>query len=166
MQGGRETELSIARDLNRLLRRRGLTVAVAEGTTGGRIGERLVRYAGATAFFKGSVVTYDYPSRTAILGIPAATLVELGSVSEAVVRAMAASVRERFGADIGLASSGVAGPTGVGIGLAWMAVATGEGTAARRHQLEPGPRVRLQGLFTLLGLRLLRDAALAHPRLP
>ena len=157
MPGEPHTELSIARDLNRLLREGGLTVAVAEGTTGGRIGERLVRYPGATAYYKGSVVTYDYPSRTSILGIPEALLVGHGSVSEAVVRAMAEAVRERFAADIGLASSGVAGPSGVSVGLVWLAVATAEGTVAEEHRLGPDSRVRLQARFTLLALRLLRE---------
>ena len=64
------SELPLARELNGLLRAKGLTIAVAEGGSGGRLGERLVRYPGATAYFKGAVVTYDYPSRTELLEIP------------------------------------------------------------------------------------------------
>ena len=158
-----ETELSVARELNRLLRERGLTVAVAEGSTGGRIGERLARYAGATAYFKGAVVTYDYPSRTTIPGIPPATLAAHGSVSEQAARAMAASVRERFGADLGLAGTGVAGPAGTDVGLVWTAVATPDATIARESRLPRAPRQRLQGRFTLIALRLLREAVRAYP---
>ena len=144
-----ESELSVARELNRLLRERGLTVAVAEGSTGGRIGERLARYAGATAYFKGAVVSYDYPSRTAILGIPQATLAAHGSVSEQAARAMAASVRERFGADFGLASTGVAGPAGTNVGLVWTAVATSVATVARESRLPP----RLRGVRAWIARR-------------
>ena len=160
-----DTELSIARELNRLLRLRGLTVAVAEGSTGGRIGERLVRYAGATAYFKGAVVTYDYPSRTRLLGIPETTLLAHGAVSEHVVRAMAEAVRERFDADIGLAGTGVAGPSGQGVGTVWTAVATGEATLARGQQLPRASRQQLHAGFTLLALRLLREAVLSYPTL-
>ena len=158
-----ETEFSVARELNRILRERGLTVAVAEGSTGGRIGERLARYAGATAYFKGAVVTYDYPSRTAILGIPEATLAAHGSVSEQAACAMAASVRERFGADFGLASTGVAGPSGTNVGLVWTAVATPVATLARGSRLPRAPRQRLQGRFAMIALQLLREAVRAYP---
>lgn len=152
-----ETELSLARQLNKLLRAKGLTVAVAEGSSGGRIGERLVRYPGATAYFKGAVVTYDYASRTALLGIPPATLKVNGSVSEPAVRAMATSVRERFGTAIGLASSGVAGPSGRNVGQVWLAVATEDGCESRENRFGPGSRLTMQRLFTEAALRMLRD---------
>ena len=161
-----ESELSVARELNRLLRERRLTVAVAEGSTGGRIGERLVRYAGATAYFKGAVVTYDYNSRTALLGIPQTSLVEHGTVSEYVARAMAEAVRGRFGADLGLAGTGVAGPSGRDVGLVWTAVATLHGTIAREARLLAAPRQRLHAGFTLIALQLLREAVLSHPSVP
>ena len=156
---GTETESALARRASRLLRERGLTLAVAEGTTGGRIGERLVRYAGASAFFKGAVVTYDYPSRTRLLGIPEALLQEHGSVSEEAVKAMAEGVRSAFGVDVGLASSGIAGPAGgrggKPVGLVWLAVATPSGTTARPHQLRPASRLALQERFTALALHML-----------
>ncbi|MEX2598873.1 MAG: CinA family protein [Dehalococcoidia bacterium] len=157
-----KTELALARSAGRLLRERGLTLAVAEGTTGGRIGERLVRYPGASAFFKGGAVTYDYASRTALLGIPQSLLETHGAVSEEAVHAMAASVRERLGADIGLASSGIAGPaggrSGRPVGLLWLALATGDGTFTLRHELPWASRQRLQERFTALALRMLVEA--------
>jgi nicotinamide-nucleotide amidase len=156
MAGG--SELTLARELSRLLRSRGITIAVAEGSSGGRIGERLVRYPGATAYFKGSVVTYDYPSRTALLDIPQSLLREHGSVSEASVRAMAEGVRAKFGADVGLASSGTTGPAGKNVGLVWLAVASEGCTVAREHRLEPASRLTLQREFTVLALRLLRES--------
>jgi nicotinamide-nucleotide amidase len=150
------SELAIARDLNRALRKAGLTIAVAEGSSGGRIGERLVRYAGATAFFKGSVVTYDYASRTALLGIPQAELRTHGSVSEWSVRAMAEGVRERFGTDLGLASSGVTGPRGTDVGHLWLAIAREGQTLVEEQHVPPGSRLAMQAGFTELALRFLQ----------
>ena len=156
-----QTELGLARELNRMLRERRLSIAVAEGTTGGRIGERLVRYPGATAYFKGSVVTYDYPSRTSLLGISQELLHKHGSVSEEVVRAMAEQVRRKFGADIGLASSGAAGPSGSNVGRVWIAAATENETVTREHRVAQGTRLELQASFTLHALELLRDTIVA-----
>ncbi len=156
-----DTELSLARNVSRLLRERGLTVAVAEGTTGGRIGERLVRRAGTSVFFKGSIVTYDYRSRTTVLGIPRELLATHGAVSEQVARAMAQAVRAKFGADLGLAGTGVAGPDGQRVGMVWVAVATEESTRSTRHDLPSGSRVQLHRCFTYLALRLLAEVASA-----
>lgn len=153
------SEAALARAVHRTLGARGLTLAVAEGTTGGRIGERLVRYAGASVFFKGAVVTYSYQSRTALLGIPRAFVARHGGVSEEVVRAMAEAVRRRLGADVGLASSGIAGPTGgtagKPVGLVWLAVATAERTVARRHVIPHATRLQVQSRATAAALRLL-----------
>jgi PncC family amidohydrolase len=152
------SELALARELNTLLRAKGVTIAVAEGSSGGRLGERLARYPGATAYFKGAVVTYDYASRTALLGIPQALLEEHGPVSESSVRAMAESVRDKFDADWGLASSGVTGPRGRDVGHVWLALASEGGAIVAEHRLEPASRIALQRRFTELALRMLRAA--------
>lgn len=153
-----ETELALARHLNETLRAKNLTIAVAEGSSGGRIGERLVRYAGATAYFKGAVVTYDYPSRTSLLDIPQDQLKQHGSVSEWSVRIMAERVREKFGATLGLASSGVTGPRGSDIGHLWLAVAREGETIVEEHHVSPGSRLAMQATFTELALQLLNRA--------
>jgi PncC family amidohydrolase len=150
------TELALARELNRILRSQKLTVAVAEGSSGGRIGERLVRYAGATAYFKGAVVTYDYASRSSILDISQDLLVQHGSVSEWNVRVMAERVRAKFGAELGVASSGVAGPQSDDVGHLWLAVAREGDTIAEEHHLESSSRLAMQASFTELALRLLK----------
>jgi PncC family amidohydrolase len=141
--------------LNKTLRTQGITIAVAEGSSGGRIGERLVRYAGATAYFKGAVVTYDYASRTSLLDIPQDLLQKYGSVSEWSVRMMAERVRERFGANLGLASTGVTGPRGKDVGHLWLAIAREEGTTVEEHHVPTGSRLTLQATFTELALRFL-----------
>ncbi|MEK9659647.1 MAG: CinA family protein [Chloroflexota bacterium] len=154
-----KSEQALTKEAARVLRERCLTVAVAEGTTGGRIGERLTRYPGATAFFKGAVATYDYSSRTSLLGITQALLIEHGSVSEPVVRAMAEAVRERFGSTIGLASSGVAGPRGKDVGRCWLAIAGPNWSMTRLVREPVGTRLALQAAFTRHSLALLVEAA-------
>lgn len=151
------SELALARELNRILRQSGLTVAVAEGATGGRIGERLARYSGATSYFKGGVVTYDYPSRTRVLGISWQFLEERGAVSEDAVTAMAQSVRTLYASDIGLASSGVAGPGGMAPGLLYLSLSHMNQTVTRQYHLSHRSRHSMQSEFTRLALLMLRD---------
>lgn len=151
------TELALARELNRVFRSQKLTVAVAEGSSGGRIGERLVRYAGATAYFKGAVVTYDYASRTTMLDMPQDLLVQHGSVSEWGVRMMAERVRAKFGAALGVASSGVTGPRGGDVGHLWLTPVARDGeTVVKVHHLAPSSRLAMQASFTELALRLVK----------
>ena len=157
MPVSRDSELGLARQLNRLLRERRLTIAVAEGGTGGRIGERLVRHPGATAYFRGGIVTYDYRSRTSLLDIPQELLQRHGAVSEEAAAAMARSVRALYDADVGLAGSGTAGPTGRTVGLLCLAISADAGTRTQRHLLPRGSRGALHAEFTRLALLMLRD---------
>ncbi len=94
------------------LRERGLTLAAAESCTGGKIAAQLVDVAGASDVFCGGVVAYSNASKTALLGVPAELIADHGAVSEPVARAMAVAARERFGADLAVATTGIAGPAG------------------------------------------------------
>ncbi|MEY3015211.1 MAG: hypothetical protein RIT45_3946 [Pseudomonadota bacterium] len=91
---------------------RGQTIAVAESCTGGRILDRLTDVPGASASVVGGVVAYANAVKIDALGVDGAVLDEHGAVSEPVVAAMAAGVRARLGADLGVATSGIAGPAG------------------------------------------------------
>ena len=93
------------------LRRRGLTVAVAESSAGGLIGHLLTEVPGSSAVFPGGVVAYHNRLKQA-LGVPQATLTTHGAVSAETAEAMAQAVRTWAGADLGLAETGIAGPTG------------------------------------------------------
>lgn len=95
-----------------LLRERGLTVAAAESCTGGLLTSRLTDVPGSSAYVVGSVVAYSNEAKTALLGVPAALLAEYGAVSEPVALAMAAGVKARTGAAIGIGVTGIAGPDG------------------------------------------------------
>ena len=117
-----------------LLTARGETLAVAESCTGGSIAARFTAMAGASAYFLLGAVTYSNESKIRTLGVPAELIERHGAVSEQVARAMAEGVRRIAGADYGVATTGIAGPTGgtaeKPVGTVWMAVASAEGTVA------------------------------------
>lgn len=117
---------------------RGETVAVAESCTGGLLLDRLTDVPGSSAYVKGGVVAYCNSVKHALLGVPHELLEAHGAVSEPVARAMAEGVRHRLGATYGVATTGVAGPGGgtsdKPVGTVWIALATPDGTLARRFQ--------------------------------
>jgi nicotinamide-nucleotide amidase len=119
-----------------MLRDRSLTVAVAESCTGGYVANRITSVSGSSAYFEGGVVAYSYASKTNLLDVSVDDLREVGAVSEAVARQMAEGVRRRFQADLGLATTGIAGPTGgtpdKPVGTVWIGCARrGEGVEAK-----------------------------------
>lgn len=140
----------------------GKTVATAESCTGGLVAQRLTARSGASDLFPGGVVAYADEAKSELLAVPAEILEGHGAVSEAVARAMAEGVAERFGTDAGLGVTGVAGPTGgteaKPVGTVWYAVALDGRTVARRERF-PGDREEVrdrsaQAVLTLL-LRML-----------
>lgn len=147
------------------LRRRQLTIATAESCTGGRIASVLTAYPGSSAYFKGGVVAYDNNVKVGLLEVPEALIDHQGAVSEAVVKAMAEGVRRRLGTDIGVATSGVAGPDGgttdKPVGLMWVAVATSNGVIAEMHNFgSDRERNMLRGVRA--ALNLVRHEILGH----
>lgn len=90
----------------------GQRLATAESCTGGWIAKTCTDLPGSSRWFQGGAVAYADDAKVAILGVPAAFLVEHGAVSEPVVRAMAQGALERFGSHLSVAVSGVAGPDG------------------------------------------------------
>ena len=121
MNGSRELAAQVA---ERLLDK-GLWLATAESCTGGWIAKVLTDIAGSSAWFERGLVTYSNRAKQELLGVPAALIDREGAVSEAVVAAMATGLRERSGADLTLAVSGIAGPTGgtddKPVGTVWFA---------------------------------------------
>ena len=109
-----------------LLRVRGETVAAAESCTGGNIAHRFTALPGASDYFRGGVVAYSNDVKTALLGVNADDLNRCGAVSRPVAEQMAAGVRKATGATYGIATTGIAGPTGgtpdKPVGTVWMAV--------------------------------------------
>ena len=118
----------LVRDCAELLLARRLTVAVAESCTGGLLGAALTAVPGSSAYMLGGVIAYSDEVKRALLDVDAGLLETDGAVSEGVAAAMAAGVRHRLGADIGLAVTGVAGPdggtAGKPVGLVFVAAAS------------------------------------------
>jgi competence/damage-inducible protein CinA-like protein len=142
-----------------LLRERGLTLATAESCTGGLVGGRLTGVAGSSDVFVGGVVAYSDEVKAAALGVPAALLAEHGAVSPEVAAAMAAGARERLGADVAVAVTGIAGPGGGSpekpVGLVYLHAAGPEGERAQRLDL-PGDRETIRGRAVVAALHLVR----------
>ena len=102
----------LAQQLGRQLKRRDLMLVTAESCTGGWIGEAVTMVPGSSAWYERGFVTYTYISKREMLGVRPATLQRHGAVSEETVREMAAGALERSHAQIAVAVSGVAGPSG------------------------------------------------------
>jgi len=147
-----------AADVIRSFAARGLTVAVAESLTGGLVVADLVSVPGASAVVRGGVVAYATELKHALLGVDAALLAAGGPVQGAVAEQMASGVRARLGADLGLATTGVAGPDpqdGHPPGEVWIAVASAVDVRSVRLELG-GDRdaVRRETVVAVLGLAL------------
>jgi nicotinamide-nucleotide amidase len=141
-------DLSMEAEVGRLLLVRGWTVAVAESLTGGLVASRIVSVPGSSDWFRGGVVAYDSQVKFDVLAVPEGPV-----VSEAAVRAMATGVRRLLGADVGLATTGVAGPAeqeGHPPGTVWLAVAIGDQVDAVQLRL-PGDRERVRQ-FSVISL--------------
>ena len=125
--------------VGRFLHLRRQTIAVAESCTGGLIAHRLTNVAGSSAYVVGGVVAYSNDVKVRLLGVDPGTLASEGAVSEAVALQMARGVRARFGADLGLATTGIMGPTGgtdtKPVGTVWVGYATAGGERAVLLQL-------------------------------
>ncbi len=120
-------QLEITTQIVKVMKRRGLTLSTAESITGGGVASAITDVAGSSAVFLGSIVTYSDVSKTKFLGIPKRTLTKSTAVSEVVAREMAESVREQFGSDFAISTTGVAGPGkayGQRAGTVWVAIAS------------------------------------------
>jgi nicotinamide-nucleotide amidase len=127
-----------AERLIRSLTERGLTVAVAESLTGGLVVADLVSVPGASAVVRGGIVAYATELKHDLLGVDAALLAAGGPIQAAVAEQMASGVRARLTADVGLATTGVAGPDpqdGHAPGEVWIAIATAVDVRSVRLEL-------------------------------
>lgn len=141
---------------------RNLTIATAESLTGGLLCATLVEVPGSSAVVRGGIISYATDLKASLLGVPAELLAARGAVDPDVAVAMADGVRARTGADIGVATTGVAGPDpqdGVPPGVVYLAI-TGAVTALQRHEFA-GSRNAIREASVVAMLRLL-DAGLAQ----
>lgn len=160
-------EVTLEEVVARLLTARGLTVAVAESCTGGLVSNRLTNVAGSSAYFLEGVVAYSNESKISRLGVDASLIETHGAVSAPVAEAMAAGIRDRARAAIGLSVTGIAGPSGgtaeKPVGLVFLGLANVLGAQHRKLTLGPEagrPGIRqlaAQAALNLLRLHLLRE---------
>ena len=143
-----------------LLRDRGLTLGCAESCTGGLIAKRFTDLPGASAVFRGGVVSYASAVKAEVLGVAPALLEEYGAVSEPVARAMAQGARQVLGCDLAVATTGVAGPDpddrGNPVGLVFVALAGPEGTYVKRLESPTGGRPRIRNVAASHAFNLVR----------
>lgn len=159
---------SIERRVGDALRERGDTLAIAESCTGGLVGSRLTDVPGSSAYFDRSLVTYSYEAKQQLLAVTRETLDEHGAVSEPVALEMARGVRDTAQTEWGVATTGVAGPTGgteaTPVGTVYIAVAhaapweTGQSDSqVSRHEFD-GSRTEIKSRIAEQALTELLDA--------
>ncbi|MGO9463994.1 MAG: competence/damage-inducible protein A [Isosphaeraceae bacterium] len=126
----------VAEGLVAQLARTGSTLATAESCTGGLIAHLITAIAGVSAYYQGGVVSYANTAKSELLGVSPHLIESHGAVSAEVAAAMAEGVRNRLSADIGISTTGVAGPGGgtpeKPVGLVYVGLATARGTKTRR----------------------------------
>jgi competence/damage-inducible protein CinA-like protein len=145
---------------------RGLTVATAESCTGGLLAGRLTARAGSSAWVLGGVTAYANSAKEQLLDVPAEMLAEHGAVSPQVAAALADGARARFGADVGVGITGVAGPGGgtadKPVGTVHLCVAGPDGREAR-SLVFPGDRAAVRERSVTRAMHLLRALLLGGP---
>jgi PncC family amidohydrolase len=123
--------------LGKLLRAKGLTIAVAESCTGGLISSRITDVAGSSDYFQAGLVTYSNGAKEVLLQVPGELIAAKGAVSREVAEKMAEGVRTAMGVDLGLSVTGIAGPGGAtaekAVGTVYIGLAAKDGAFVRRH---------------------------------
>ena len=150
----------IERTVFDLLINRCKTFASAESCTGGNIAHVITLIPGSSEVFKGTAVTYATPMKTKVLGVPAKTIEKHGVVSQEVVEGMAAGVRQLMEADFGVATTGVAGPSGGTeenpVGTVWIGVATPNKVVSKRFNFGKD-RENVINRATIMAYEMLRQ---------
>lgn len=128
---------NIEEKIGQELRKRGWRLAVAESCTGGLIGHRITNISGSSTYYLGSITAYAYRAKVRLLGVSWDTLEKYGAVSEQAIGEMALGVRRALTADVGIAVSGIAGPTGgtpeKPVGYTWIGLSTVKGIMTLQH---------------------------------
>jgi nicotinamide-nucleotide amidase len=148
--------------IGKLLKQKNQTLALAESCTGGFVAHQITSVPGSSDYFNAAIVPYQNEIKIEQLGVRRSTIEAFGAVSEETVVEMAQNVREKFNADYGLASSGIAGPGGgtveKPVGLIWIACASADGVVTKKLNLTKDREVNIKitsvAILTLLHKRL------------
>jgi len=145
--------------VGRLLRQHKFTLATAESCTGGLLGGAITAVAGSSDYYLGGVVSYADKVKQDLIGVNNASLLSQGAVSEVVAKEMAEGVRKRIGADIGLATTGIAGPGGgtatKPVGTVYIGLAHPKGVLVEKKQFS-GNRESVRNMTVESALNMLR----------
>jgi len=148
------------------LKKRGLTLSLAESCTGGLIAHRITNISGSSDYFLGGVVAYSNEAKEKILGVPHEILVRYGAVSEETAQAMAEGARRLFASDLALAVTGIAGPTGgtleKPVGLVYIALSAEDDERCQRFVWE-GDRLQNKAQSAEAALKLLISYLVEQP---
>ena len=138
----------------------GHTIAVAESCTGGLLAARLTDRPGSSAYFAGGVVAYSNEAKSELVGVNRELIERCGAVSTEVVEALAEGAIARFGTDIGVGITGIAGPDGgteeKPVGLVYFCVSSSEGARITRSAQLPGGRADIRDRAVTVAMHLLR----------
>ena len=134
-------DIGLEEVLGKLLKKRKLTISVAESLTGGLVQHKLTQIPGSSDYFMGGIVSYSNEAKMELLGVRESSLKKYGAVSELVAKEMAEGVRKRLGTDIGISTTGIAGPTGATatkpVGLVYLALSAKDIVIARKQIFGP-----------------------------
>ena len=135
------------------------TIATAESCTGGLIGKRLTDSAGSSEYFLGSVTAYSNQLKTSLLNVPNDIIQKFRAVSEEVALEMAKGVRAKTGADIGISTTGISGPSGgtktKPVGLVYIGVVTPEKSMVKKYNFNYGRNIHRE-MTTTAALNITR----------
>jgi len=128
---------TLEQDVANLLRQKGLTLGVVESATGGLISHLITNIPGSSDYYKGSITAYSNEAKVKIVGVVEATINKYGAVSPQVAEEMARGGRKVLAADVCLADTGIAGPTGATqgkpVGLFYLGLSHQTGTYSQKH---------------------------------
>ena len=155
-----EEDIPVEEVIGRLLKEKGLWLATAESCTGGNIAKQITNISGSSTYFSGAIVAYQNEVKIQELGVSPETLRDFGAVSQETVEEMAEGVRKKLKTDIGVAVSGIAGPTGATegkpVGTVWICVCTQDKNISRRFQFGQS-RKRNVDLATLNAFAMIKE---------
>jgi len=153
--------LDLAREIGLKLTRAGWRLATAESCSGGLIGHAVTEIPGSSAYYQGGLIAYNNAVKSDLLGVAPETLVAFGAVSEPCALEMAGGVRRLIGAEVAIATTGIAGPGGGSehkpVGLVYIAVATPNGARCDKHVFS-GDRANIKEATAIRALEMLSAA--------
>jgi len=141
-----------------LFKKNNYKIAIAESCTGGLISNTLTDISGSSDYFDRGIISYSNTSKIELLGVPKALIIKHGAVSSEVAKAMADGIRKKSDVDIGLATTGIAGPNGgtpeKPVGLVFIAISTKKKTWVKKFNFS-GDRLDIKEQTCIAALKML-----------